>query len=115
MCPKNITDTVLLETFHLSCREHRSASRVSGYQFVEWVLRYLRSRYMVAIVNQMETTTTDRLDTRRSTIAGPGETRQAQPGYTAVADRKGRRTESTMTEDTGKNSSHEDWEIKTER
>jgi RNA polymerase primary sigma factor len=69
---------------------------------------------MVAIVNQMETTTTDRLDSRRSTIAGPGETRQAPLEYTMVADRKGRRTEPAMTDDIRKDSSREDWASKTE-
>jgi RNA polymerase primary sigma factor len=70
---------------------------------------------MVAIVNHVETTTADRLDTRRSTIAEPEATRQAQPGYKTMMGRKGRRTGPTMTENTGENSSHEDLITRTER
>jgi len=77
---------------------------------------------MVATVNQMETTNSDRLDIRRSTIAAPGEIRPAQPTQLspmtpskAVKSRKGRRTELTATEITGDNSSSEDSPAKTEK
>jgi len=69
---------------------------------------------MVAIVNQMETTTADRFDTRRSTSAGPGETRQAQPRHNTVLGRKGRRTEHTTAENVGENSSSEEALTRTE-
>jgi RNA polymerase primary sigma factor len=69
---------------------------------------------MVASVNQMETTTTDRLDTRRSLVAEQGEIPHAKPVQkaatthpTAALGRKGRRAEqaATMTEETGEQAS----------
>src|SRR5689334_21032260 len=69
---------------------------------------------MVASVNQMETTTTDRLDTRRSLVAEQGEIQHAQPVQKAAKThpraalgRKGRRAEqiAIMGEETGEQDS----------